>query len=105
MCLKRVFNQFDVDSNGTLEKNEAKNFIAAILLDLPQNKLKFEHRAFGQQFESWFRQTDKDNSGSIDFTELYDFVLKAIGLDQNYKPSVPSSIVNMSSIESLKAAK
>ena len=81
MCLKRVFHQFDVDSNGVLEKNEAKNFTAAVLLDLPQNKLKFEHRAFGNKFELWFKETDKNHSGSIDFTELYDFVLKAIGLD------------------------
>jgi hypothetical protein len=42
--------------------------------------MKFTHRSFSAKFEDWFAGIDVDGSGTLDFDEIYDFVLQALGL-------------------------
>jgi hypothetical protein len=63
-----------------MDKEEARSFVASVILDLPQSKIKFTHRSFGAKFNDWFASIDIDGSGTLDFEEIYEFVLQALGL-------------------------
>jgi len=65
-----------------MDKEEAKTFVASVILDIPQSKMKFTHRNFGTKFNDWFAGVDVDGSGTLDFEEIFEFVVGALGLDK-----------------------
>jgi len=42
-----------------------------VILDIPQSKMKFNHRAVGAKFNDWFASIDIDGSGTLDFDEIF----------------------------------
>jgi hypothetical protein len=44
--------------------------------------MKFTHRNFGTKFNDWFAGVDVDGSGTLDFEEIFEFVVGALGLDK-----------------------
>ena len=56
---KSIFNQFDKNNNGTIEKTELKTLSIAL-----NNSLS------SAEFADFFRQIDKDNSSQISWDEF-----------------------------------
>lgn len=66
-----VWNKFDTDGNGVLDIKEAKKFVDTVLRNLcPDGRYDI------QEFNSWFSQIDKDQSGSLDKEEFCKFITR-----------------------------
>lgn len=68
--MRGIFNQFDIDGNGTIDYKEFEKLLHSMLkvpahLDLPEARVK-----------QFWRESDIDNSGEICFEEFLRFYLK-----------------------------
>ena len=71
-----IWDQYDKDGNGYLDKNEAK------LLVLDSLKLMGENTQIDQkEFDEVFKMFDKDGNGTIDKGEMASFIRKVAGLE------------------------
>ena len=71
-----IWDQYDKDGNGYLDKNEAK------LLVLDSLKLMGESTQIDQkEFDEVFKMFDKDGNGTIDKGEMASFIRKVAGLE------------------------
>ena len=75
-CVDEIWEEYDTDGNGSLDKDEVRLFIEETLLDLNDQEAIDE-----EDFEKTFKEFDKDDSGTIDKTEMADFIKKISGLD------------------------
>lgn len=60
--LKGVFDRFDKDRNGAIDRNEFADFLAAIGKQMSEEKI-----------DEGFRDIDTDGSGVIEFSEFVDW--------------------------------
>ena len=71
---KAIFDNFDADKSGTIDKAEAKNIFVHEMKKAGVTKLTFDE----EQFNKWFEKADTDGNNSIDFDEALAFVKKFI---------------------------
>ena len=62
--LKKIFNDFDVNSSGALTLDEATNMIAKLRISV-ERKMVYPY----------FKIIDRDNSGAIEFEEFENYIL------------------------------
>ena len=67
---KDIFQKFDADHSGTIDKEEAKAIFMQELKKTGQSKINFNQ----EQFDNWFSKADVNNDGSISFEEACTFV-------------------------------
>ena len=88
MCIDQIWNQYDDDNSGYLDREEAQRFVTESIKseddDKMQNKklsmlelqLKEEEQKMTEkQFEACFSAVDDDNNGSISRDEMLQFIL------------------------------
>jgi Ca2+-binding EF-hand superfamily protein len=68
--LKPLFEQYDTDKSGTIDKTELRNVIEASL------KTKVTEKLMQKYLDAEFNRHDKDGSGSIDFEEFCELYSK-----------------------------
>ena len=66
---ERMFEEFDINKNGVLEKDEAKEMFKELCKD---GTYQFSDESFDDKFKEW----DADNSGAICKKELKSLLLK-----------------------------
>ena len=54
---KMIFDKFDEDKNGTIDRQEAKNIFIEEMKKAGLTKVKFDEA----QFEKWFNMADTDH--------------------------------------------
>ena len=74
-CVNDIWAQYDTDGNGTLDKNETKEFVKKTLTEMDSND-DFSD----QDFDACFSEFDKDGNGTIDKDEMALFIKKVAGL-------------------------
>jgi Ca2+-binding EF-hand superfamily protein len=67
--IKFAFNLHDLDDSGFIDKTELKIFIEQSFL---KNSLDYDEFQLDLLVEEFFKRTDKDKSGTIDFGEFLD---------------------------------
>ena len=65
-----IWRQFDTDNSGTLDRTEARALVEKALADLGHMGCSDE------DFNELFAIIDKDNNGSLDPIEMFEFMLK-----------------------------
>ena len=74
-CVEEIWNKYDVDNSGALDKEETKKFVQDTLSDM-QDGAGFND----EDFDQCFREFDKDNSGTIERGEMVQFIKSVAGL-------------------------
>ena len=77
VCVDEIFEHYDDDKNGTLDKEECKKFIMSAIEEMgvgPDNEVFNEN-----DFEECFKKVDVDGSGTIDKDEMFKFIKIASG--------------------------
>jgi Ca2+-binding EF-hand superfamily protein len=69
--IEEIWEKYDTDKNGTLNKSEARVFVKEYLL-----KLGEADRLPEEQFNSIFAQLDEDANGKITPDEMKDYIEK-----------------------------
>lgn len=69
--LKEIWDKYDTDKNGTLNKSEARVFVKEYLLKLGEGD-----RLPPGQFNAIFKDLDEDGNGKITPAEMKDFIEK-----------------------------
>ena len=67
---KKIFEKFDADNSGTIDKAEAKTIFMDELKKGGTTKVVFDEEAF----ENWFKLADVNGDGSVSFEEAEKFV-------------------------------
>jgi hypothetical protein len=68
-AVEKIWSLYDVDNSGVLEKDEAKDFLATVLKDVP-GAPEFNEAVFEQQFE----KIDLNKDGLIQRGEMFVFI-------------------------------
>ena len=69
---KLMFNKFDADHSGSIDKEEGKNVFIGELKRMGMSKIVFNQ----EQFDEWFAKADENNDGTISFEEACHFCNK-----------------------------
>ena len=69
--VRALFEKYDLDKNGTLEKKEFKRIMGDILRDLDEI---ITEPKLTEISEEGFKLFDTDRSKKIEFSEFYDFI-------------------------------
>ena len=69
--VRGLFEKYDLDKNGTLEKKEFKRIMGDILRDLDEI---ITEPKLTEISEEGFKLFDTDRSKKIEFSEFYDFI-------------------------------
>ena len=69
--VRELFEKYDKDKNGTLEKKEFIKIIKDILRDLDENITDLEIK---EAADEGFKLFDSDENKKIEFDEFYDFM-------------------------------
>ena len=73
-CVDEIWEVFDDDNSGSLDKAETKKFIRSTLKDMSDgNPLSDD------DFEQCFKEFDEDGSGLIERVEMINFIKKVSG--------------------------
>ena len=78
-CVDEIWEHYDEDGNGTLDKSECKAFIMSAIEEMgvgPDNEVFNEN-----DFEECFKKVDVDKNGTIDKEEMFKFIKIASGSD------------------------
>lgn len=67
-----IWNTYDVDNSGALDKEEARKYIQDTTDDVPSQEV----------FDEMFSDFDKDNSGTIEKAEMVVFIKRLLGGDK-----------------------
>ena len=73
-CVDDLWQQYDTDDNGCLDKQETKRFIRETLKEMGGQEFTDE------EFETIFQEFDKDGNGTIEKDEMAIFIRKVAGL-------------------------
>ena len=74
-CVDDIWDEYDTDRSGSLDKEETKLFVKNTLSEMNDSGDFSE-----ADFDACFREFDKDNSGSIEKDEMAIFIKKVAGL-------------------------
>lgn len=77
--LKDVFDMFDLDSSGTIEKKEMKKALESLFGE--DNELLEESKSKVYGFENLMNDLDENGDGVIDFEEFVSLMTNGISLD------------------------
>ena len=78
-CVDDIWNTYDTDGRGTLEKDETREFVKKTLLEMEGK----DGSDFSENdFDACFKEFDKDGSGAIDRDEMAQFIKKVAGLGE-----------------------
>ena len=69
-----MWDTYDADNSGSLDKEETKKFIKDTLV-----KIKPGHDFSDEIFDKMFKSFDTDGSGTVEKSEMAQFVKKIIG--------------------------
>ena len=75
-CVDDIWQQYDVDHSGALDKDETKQFVKKTLNDMDDSGEFSE-----EDFDACFKEFDKDGSGTIEKDEMAIFIKKVAGLN------------------------
>ena len=97
MCIQSIWDQYDNDNSGYLDREEAKRFVMESIkgqnqdtplgkkMTLQQREKKEEEDELNeQQFEACFTAVDDDNNGSISRDEMLQFIKLVSDIDEFY---------------------
>ena len=70
-CIDLMWNQFDFNQNGYLERDEARKFIDELSKVIQKDRAQFYKR---DQFNSLFDQIDEDRNGVLSKGEFAQFI-------------------------------
>ena len=77
-CVDDIWNEYDKDGSGALDKEETKLFVKKTLCDMSG----VDGDDFSNEdFEACFKEFDKDGNGTIEKDEMAVFIKKVAGLD------------------------
>ena len=68
--LNSVWDKYDVDKNGKLDRDEAKDLYKHMVTDLQSRKFYDE-----MKFMNWFTKADSDGNGTLSKDEIADALL------------------------------
>ena len=71
-----MWDFYDRDRSGTLDKNESQNFMTDIV-----KQANLSESFSNLQFNSMFNICDLDGSGTIEKNEMYQFAIKLLKLE------------------------
>ena len=69
--VRELFEKYDKDKNGTLEKKEFKKIMKDILRDLDEN---ISESKLTEVADEGFKLFDQDENKKIEFDEFYQFI-------------------------------
>ena len=72
--IDQIWETYDVDKNGSLDKEETKKFVQDTLGNLGSGD-EFSQEAFDEVFATF----DKDKSGTVEKPEMVDFIKQLLG--------------------------
>ena len=72
--IDQIWETYDVDNSGALDKEETKKFVQDTLGNIGSGE-EFSQEAFDELFATF----DKDNSGTIDKPEIVIFIKHLLG--------------------------
>ena len=73
-CVDDIWDEYDKDNSGALDKDETKEFVKNTLSEMGING------EFETDFDACFAEFDKDKSGTIEKDEMAVFIKKVAGL-------------------------
>ena len=77
--IDQIWDTYDVDKSGALDKEETKAFVKKTLCDMEGA----DGGEFSEEdFEACFAEFDKDKSGTIEKDEMAVFIKKVAGLGE-----------------------
>ena len=74
-CVDDIWSLYDVDGNGTLDKDETRMFVKQTLKEMDDSVEFLE-----DDFDQCFKEFDKDGSGTIEKDEMAEFIKQVAGL-------------------------
>ena len=74
-CVEDIWQEYDKDNSGSLDKEETKKFVQNTLSEMNDSGEFSE-----SDFDACFKEFDKDNSGTIEKDEMAIFIKKVAGL-------------------------
>jgi len=90
-CIEKIWNTYDKDNSGFLDKAETKAFVKDTLTVMGENGEFYE-----ADFEPCFKELDLDGSGAISKYEMKIFIKKVTGRRTSKSTQKPLSTVNQS---------
>ena len=81
--MDEIWSKYDDDNSGELDKEEAKLFVQDTLAGVDAESNGFSD----EDFDACFLLFDKDGSGSIDKSEMVQFIIQVAGLGPPQSPS------------------
>ena len=75
-CVDEIWQVFDDDNSGQLDKEEAMKFIKVTLQGLQEDGGQLTN----EELEACFQEFDEDQSGTIERNEMTSFIKKVAGL-------------------------
>ena len=79
-CVDDIWNVYDEDESGSLDREETKRFVKHTL-GKQMDQGEFEILFTPEMFDACFKEFDDDESGYIDRNEMIAFIKKMSGLD------------------------
>lgn len=86
--IQEIWQKFDADGNGILDKDEFKNFVKETVSELLGDDMQ---SLIEQDFEKVYNGFDSDSSGGINQSEMYNFLETLFG--SNYTSSIDVSAI------------
>ena len=87
--IDQIWDTYDVDKSGALDKQETKKFVQDTLGNLGSGD-EFSDEAFDEVFATF----DKDNSGTVEKSEMVVFVKQLLGGSWESWGRVSSELIN-----------
>ena len=81
--MDEIWSKYDDDNSGELDKEETKLFVQDTLAGVEAESSPFSD----EDFDACFLLFDKDGSGSIDKSEMVQFIIQVAGLGPPQSPS------------------
>ena len=73
VVIDEIWDSYDIDHSGSLDKNEVRNFILEYMQFLTKDFVFSE-----EEFDKIFNEIDLDKSGSVEKNEMALFIYKMI---------------------------
>ena len=81
-CVDEIWEVFDVDNSGSLDKDETKRFVKNTLTDCSD-----ENSLSDDDFDQCFKEFDRDGDGQIERSEMITFIKLVSGFPSKFKKS------------------